>query len=83
MQITIPCHFCGEDNSIHAFECSRCKSVLRFRLRRTMTTRLLPDLSACESPEMKLAREMYEVSVLLMMSAHRLCAMYDKMSHND
>jgi len=82
-QISIPCHVCGEDNSIDAFYCSRCQSVIRLRIRSTTTTQLLPESSEFESPEMKLLREAYNVSVLLMGSAHRLRALLDKVDSKD
>ena len=79
--ISIPCHACGEDNSIDAFYCSNCRAVIRLRLRSTTTTQLATD--RYQSPEEKLLQEAYLIAALLLQSASRLRAMLDQANSRD
>jgi hypothetical protein len=80
-RISIPCHACGQDNSIDAFYCSNCRTVIRLRLQPTTTTQLAT--VQYQSPEEKLLQEAYLIAALLLQSANRLRAMLDQASTRD
>lgn len=81
--IVIPCHTCGQNNSIDAIHCGWCHAVVRLQLQPTVTTQLLSEATGPESKEMKLIREAYLVSALLLQSAHHLRALLDQVGDDD
>lgn len=81
--IVIPCHACGQNNSIDAIHCSWCHSLVRLQLQPTVTTQLLSESKGPESDEVRLVREAYFVAALLLQSAHRLRALLDHVDGDD
>lgn len=75
--ISIPCHFCGHDNSADAFYCAECQAMIRLRLRPVTTTQNLSLAVAVGTKEEELIREAYFVTILLVQSVQRLKALID------
>lgn len=75
--ISIPCHFCGHDNSADALHCAECQAAIHLRLKPATTTQQLSLTANVETREEELIREAYLVTALLLQSVHRLKALIE------